>query len=238
MKIGLCIGIVCAVLVHAGVILFGGLIFNPEKKDAGKVQQVDLLGDASPEPEKEKKPEPKPEPKEAIETASEPVPDASEIVKNLELSAAADAPALDAASLSAIEAALDGRTGGGGAFAESMSFASGGRIGGLGKAGVQDQSLESAFDLSEIDQKPRVLFQASPIYPSEARSKKLEGVVTVIFVVDPGGKVENPRVEKSTDNAFDRPAIDAVKRWKFEPAVKGGQRVPCRMRVPIRFQPS
>ena len=66
----------------------------------------------------------------------------------------------------------------------------------------------------------------------------LPGVVSVIFVVDASGKVVNPRIEKSSNAAFEKPALDAVKQWKFEPAVKGGQRVACTMRQPIRFQPS
>jgi hypothetical protein len=34
------------------------------------------------------------------------------------------------------------------------------------------------------------------------------------------------------------PAIEAVKKWRFEPALKGVQRVACAMRAPIRFRPS
>ena len=101
-----------------------------------------------------------------------------------------------------------------------------------------DEKLESAFSLAEIDQKPRPVFQAAPVYPSEMRGKKVEGVVSVLFIVDAAGKVTNPRVEKSSHTAFDKPAMEAVKKWKFEPAIKGGQRVACKMRVPIRFQPS
>ena len=56
--------------------------------------------------------------------------------------------------------------------------------------------------------------------------------------MDASGKVADPRVEKSNNAAFEKPALDAVRKWKFEPAVKGGQRVSCKMRVPIRFQPS
>jgi protein TonB len=82
------------------------------------------------------------------------------------------------------------------------------------------------------------VFQAAPVYPSAMRGKKVEGLVTVVFVVDPSGKVATPRVEKSTHPVFEKPALDAVKQWKFEPAVKGGQRVACKMRAPIRFQPS
>jgi protein TonB len=57
-------------------------------------------------------------------------------------------------------------------------------------------------------------------------------------VVDASGKVLDPRVTESTHADFEKPALNAIKQWKFEPAVRGGQRVACRMRVPIRFQPS
>ena len=68
------------------------------------------------------------------------------------------------------------------------------------------------------------------------RAKNIDGVVTLIFIVDETGRVINPRVEKSSHPEFDSPALEAVRQWKFEPAIKGGQRVSCRMRVPIRFQ--
>ena len=234
MKFNLSFGIACAIVLHAGFILFGGLLFISHKKDHGTLQQVELLSEDI-AAEKEKPKEREPEKTEEMETETEQSPDASEIIRNLELSAAANAPELEAASLSAIEAALSGQAGGGGDFAEALSFSSGGRIGGMGKAGALDDSLEKAFSLAEIDQKPRAIFQAAPVYPGGKRA--LEVVVSVVFVVDPTGKVTNPRVEKSTDPAFEKPAIDAVKQWKFEPAIKAGQRVSCKMRVPIRFQP-
>lgn len=234
MKIGLFLGIFLAVLLHAGFILFGGLLFISAKKDQGTLQQVELLSedDAKKEADRPKDPEP-----EEIKTEDEKPPDAAEIMRNLEQPVANDAPALDAASLSSIEAALNGQ-GGGGDFAQALDFSSGGRIGGTGKAGAADQQLESAFSLAEIDQKPRPTFQTAPLYPTEMRGKRVEGVVTVLFIVDAAGKVANPHVEKSTAAAFEKPALDAVKKWKFEPAIKAGQRVACKMRVPIRFQPS
>lgn len=236
MKINLSFGIVCAIVLHVGFILFGGLLFISYKKDHGTLQQVELLSeeDIAAEKEKPKEPEPETEKAEEMDTETEQAPDAAEIIRNIELSAAANAPELEAASLSAIEAALSGQAGGGD-FAEALNFSSGGRIGGMGKAGVLDESLEKAFSLAEIDQKPRAIFQAAPVYPAGKRA--LEVVVSVVFVVDQTGKVTNPSVEKSTDPAFEKPAVDAVKQWKFEPAIKAGQRVSCKMRVPIRFQP-
>lgn len=238
-RFGWILGIVMAVLLHAGFILFGGLIFGAhEEKPKGPVQ-VELLSDMAADADKKKdeeKPDEEKKPEEMEEEIEE-APNADEAVKNIELSAAAAAPALDAVSLSAIEQALSGQSASGD-FAEATSFASGGRIGGTARAGSLDEKLEGAFSMAEIDQKPRATFQAAPSYPAEMRGKKVEGVVTVIFVVDASGKVANPRVEKSSHPAFDRPALEAVRQWRFEAGLKGGERVGCRMRVPIRFQKS
>jgi len=42
-------------------------------------------------------------------------------------------------------------------------------------------------------------------------------------------------VQSSPDPVFERPALTAVKQWKFEPGKRGGQAVRFRMRVPITF---
>lgn len=232
-KINLYVGIACAILLHAGVILFGGALFKNRSKTHGTLQQVELLRDDDVAGEKEK---PKELELETEEKEAEDVPDAGEIVRNLEISAAANAPELEAASLSSIEAALSGQAGGGD-FADALSLSSGGRIGGTGKAGALGDGIDSAFNLAEIDQKPRPIFQTAPVFPHEMCGKKLEGVVSILFVVDSDGKVTNPRIEKSTHPAFEKPALDAIKQWKFEPAIKAGRRVSCKMRASIRFQP-
>lgn len=238
MKFNLFFGIACAFALHAVIILFSGVLFIAHRENPGTLQQVELLSHEDVETKKEKPEELETVTKETneMETESEQVPDASEIIRNIEMSAATNAPELEAASLSAIEAALSGQSSVGGDFAEALSFSSGGRIGGLGKVGAMEGIFESAFSLGEIDQKPRAVFQASPVFPIEMRGKKLEGVVIVLFVVDTNGKVTQPRIEKSSHPVFEKPALAAVKQWKFEPAIKGGQRVPCKMRVPIRFQ--
>jgi TonB family protein len=234
------IGVLSAVAVHALVLLFGGIFFLREGPDQGSLREVELL--AAQAPEAEKKPdepeEPSKGPTEELAANEEEAPDSAELMRNLELASIQPAPALEAASLGAIADALSGLGSSAGDFGDALTFASGGRIGGTGKPGALDASLESALSLAEIDQKPRAIFQASPLYPSEMRGKKLEGTVTLLFIVDATGKVSEPRVEQSSHPAFERPALEAVRQWKFEPAVKGGRRVSCKMRVPIRFQPS
>ena len=57
----------------------------------------------------------------------------------------------------------------------------------------------------------------------------------MLFVVDQDGRVDSPRVQKSTNPEFDRAALKAVKQWKFEPGKRNGEPVRFRMRVPITF---
>ncbi len=224
-----------ALVLHVLILLFGGALFLHEEEGASK-RDVTI---AAEEVKEDRKDDKQPEPEE-IKPKEEPPPDPNQAPPaSMDQPAAGDdAPALDAASLSALEAALGGAGGGGGDFGGGASLASGGRIGGKGTAGPGGgDEFSGAFSMSEIDQRPRPLMQVAAAYPSEMRARKVEGVVTVIFVVDETGRVVNPRVEKSTHPEFEKPALEAVRQWKFEPAIKGGKRVGCRMRVPFRFQP-
>jgi len=235
-------GLVLAILLHAAAILFGGLLLgeSKDKEHRSTTREVELLSNDSTEKKDEKPKEPV-EKTEDMKTENEKPPDAESLMRDMQQSAAADSPGLDALSISAIESLLSGKTvsGGGADFGPGGSLMSGGRIGGTGRGrSMEDSKLENAFNPNEIDQKPRVAFQAAPVYPAEMSGKKVEGVVSVIFIVDASGKVLDLRVEKASHPAFEKPALDAVRQWRFEPAIKGGQRVACKMRVPIRFQRS
>ncbi|MBL9147735.1 MAG: energy transducer TonB [Phycisphaerae bacterium] len=237
MKLAWIFGIGAAILLHAAFLLFGGLLFGQHKAAGPAVQEVELVAeDVADERKPDQKEEPEETPAEELSRDEAP-PDANEIIKDLEQPAATDdAPALDNVSLSAIEAALSGVSAGGGDFGETLTFRSGGRIGGTGREGsTLQEKFEDAFEMAEMDQRPRPVFQAAPTYPSEMRGKKQEALVTVIFVVDEEGKVQNARVERASHPAFEAPALSAVRKWKFEPGMRGGERVSCRMRVPIRF---
>ncbi len=95
--------------------------------------------------------------------------------------------------------------------------------------------LDQVFSSSELDQKPRLVYQVNPKYPSELAKKEVAGRVTVMMVVDQEGRVMNPRIENSTDPAFDSAVLAAVRQWRYEPALKDGVKVAARVRVPISF---
>jgi len=230
--------IVGALLVHAVIIAFGGILFLGDETNQPSHRDVELLNE---DVQKDKVDD---QEKEVVQpdlkAESDAPPDPNQVLASPDAPADSnDAPALDSASLGALEQALNGSNAGGASdFGGSASLSSGGRIGGTGKAAASDQEFQGAFSMSEIDQRPRPVHQVAGAYPAEMRVRNVEGVVTLIFIVDDTGRVVNPRVEKSSHPQFEAPALAAVRQWKFEPAIKGGQRVSCRMRVPIRFQPS
>ena len=86
----------------------------------------------------------------------------------------------------------------------------------------------------DYDEAPKVVRQTKPQYPQEAFVKKIEGVVTVEFVIDAQGQVGNVRILKSIP-LLDSAAIACIKQWIFTPARKGGARS---RRSPRRRSPS
>jgi protein TonB len=91
------------------------------------------------------------------------------------------------------------------------------------------------IDMAGFDQEPRVIYQASPRMTGEIR-RRAPGTVFVVFVVNERGQVEDPKIQQSPHPAMSRAALDAIKKWKFEPARRGGEPAPWRMRVPITFK--
>lgn len=217
-------GIGIALAAHLVLFSTGGLLFShgaAEKEK--KAEEVDLVDPNKPPPEQEK-----PKVEKQLEAAPEQMPDSRELAN---LDAPMDAPAaLDAMSLSDLESALNG-AGGGGDFGNSVGLGSGGRIGGTGFGGDSAGILSSG----ELDQKPRPIFQSAPLYPASVRQRKTGGSVSLMVTVDAQGNVTKVDIEKASDRELESPAIEAVRKWKFEPGMRDGKKVPFKMRVPIKF---
>lgn len=91
------------------------------------------------------------------------------------------------------------------------------------------------FDISALDQRPVARVQVQPQYPFEMRRAGVTGEVTVDFIVDTNGDVQNAYALKSSQREFESAAVQAVSKWKFKPGRKGGRNVNTHMQVPIVF---
>ncbi|MBE7501027.1 MAG: energy transducer TonB [Verrucomicrobiales bacterium] len=118
-------------------------------------------------------------------------------------------------------------------------FGSGGALA-TGPGAFQDLAAESAaleaFSVADLEKRPELLAAVPPQYPEALRKAKIEGTVTLVFVLDETGRVEDPRVESSSQKEFEAPALEAVRKWKFKPGMKDGQAVRTYLRQPIRFR--
>ncbi len=88
------------------------------------------------------------------------------------------------------------------------------------------------------DASPSAYEQVSPVYPDELISTRIEGSVTVQFVVDGSGKTRDASVLRSSDPRFETSALAAIAQWKFLPGRRQGKEVPMRVSLTIEFHPT
>lgn len=93
------------------------------------------------------------------------------------------------------------------------------------------------FEIDDVEEIPRAIRRIQPNYPAVLKRKNVEGLVSLIFVIDTNGSVLSPTIERSTHVEFEEPALDAIRRWKFTPGKRGGEAVKVRVRLPLQFVP-
>lgn len=82
---------------------------------------------------------------------------------------------------------------------------------------------------------PRAIYQPEPEFSEEARKAKYQGVCTLSLIVGADGRPSNIRVASSLGMGLDEKAIEAVKTWRFEPAMKDGHPVAVQIAVEVDF---
>ncbi|MDH5821498.1 energy transducer TonB [Luteimonas sp. RD2P54] len=78
----------------------------------------------------------------------------------------------------------------------------------------------------------------APRYPTAALRRGESGEVLLRVEVDENGRAAAVEVMRSSNSrSLDRAAVTAVRRWRFQPALRDGQPVPGTVQVPIDFSP-
>jgi TonB family protein len=83
---------------------------------------------------------------------------------------------------------------------------------------------------------PRPLFTPDPEYSEEARKAKYQGTCVLWLIVGADGRPRDVRVSRALGMGLDEKAIQAVRLWKFEPAMKDGHAVAVQMNVEVSFR--
>lgn len=85
---------------------------------------------------------------------------------------------------------------------------------------------------------PRIVKSYQPPYPSAERNAGIQGTVTIRFLIDQNGNVEDVAIINSSGNAnLDSAAVSTGYKWRFSPAKsKTGNPVRCYANIPITFK--
>jgi periplasmic protein TonB len=83
---------------------------------------------------------------------------------------------------------------------------------------------------------PRPISTPDPEYTDQARKAKYQGTCVLWMIVGPDGKPRDIKVARTLGLGLDEKAIEAVRQWRFEPAMKDGQPVAVQINVEVSFR--
>lgn len=100
---------------------------------------------------------------------------------------------------------------------------------------VKQYAAPKYTPIYQVDSEPQVLSEVKIPYPEEARRAGIEGTVTLAITVDPEGKVVAAKIVSGPGYGLNEAARDAIRRFRFKPAIKGGEKVSTEMKYSYTF---
>jgi|SRR5215475_5365449 len=108
----------------------------------------------------------------------------------------------------------------------TMDVGEGGDIGAIQTLVQQQTQSMGNINSGGGDRDAVPLVRIDPDYPMQARQRGIEGWVVVEFTITTAGTVKDPVVVASEPGTvFDRAAINAVRKWKYNPKIQDGKAV-------------
>lgn len=83
---------------------------------------------------------------------------------------------------------------------------------------------------------PRAIYSPDPQYSEEARKARYQGIVVLWLIVGPDGHPRDIKIARTLGMGLDQKAIEAVRTWKFAPAMKDGHSVAVQINVEVNFR--
>jgi TonB family protein len=170
-----------------------------------------------------------------LEKPKIPMPAAIDVQKNITLP---DNPTLpDIGMKTSTNIVLSNGTGNGG----GMGTGSGGGLGsgsgdGFGP-GYGGNAGGGLYHIGGGVAAPVLLHQVDPEFSDEARRAKYQGICMISIIVDANGNPQNPRVVRPLGMGLDEKALEAVRQFRFKPAMKDGKTpVPVMITVEVNFR--
>jgi TonB family protein len=93
------------------------------------------------------------------------------------------------------------------------------------------------YTVEEVDNAPKTSYRINPDIPDGVVQAGVPVRAEIEFIIDHGGRVRLPRIVSATRDDFGWSATTAVSRWLFEPALKDGQPVYLKVKLPFVYNP-
>jgi TonB family protein len=83
---------------------------------------------------------------------------------------------------------------------------------------------------------PKLTSKVEAEYSAAARIEKHQGTVTVILQIDSSGFASRMQVYRMVGQGLDANAMEAIRAWRFKPAMKDGKPVAVESRIEVSFR--
>ncbi len=83
---------------------------------------------------------------------------------------------------------------------------------------------------------PELIFAPDPEFTEKARQAKYQGVCVVTLIVDAQGNPQQIQVVRHLGMGLDKKAVEAVKQYRFKPAMLHGKPVAVEVHIEINFR--
>jgi TonB family protein len=94
------------------------------------------------------------------------------------------------------------------------------------------------YQQDNVDEIPVPVMEFEPKVPATIQIARRSQKALILCTVEPDGQVDDVIVEKASDGRFGEAAARAVGRWLYRPAAVDESPVPCRLEVPVTFEPN
>ncbi len=97
--------------------------------------------------------------------------------------------------------------------------------------------LPNIFNAGDLDHPLVSVKRIPPVYPVHAKQQKIQGYVTIQFIVNTQGAVEDVTViESNPSGIFDQSVITCVYKWLFKPGAVNGEVVNTLAQTTVNFE--
>jgi TonB family protein len=108
-------------------------------------------------------------------------------------------------------------------------------FGGLAVAGNQPAAPPGPLAVGGDVKQAKLISSVQPAYPAMAKMQHISGAVTIDALIDTNGRVTTMKVV-SGPTLLQEAAKDALKQWKYQPAMLDGKAVPMHLTITLQFR--